>query len=105
MDTSRSPPIPIKRTLVLVNEFVTSTTRFLNHLYTLSEERLQDVSRKIKRVETSLILMEARLARIPDFTDVDLGFASHERPMYVRCEVALSYLRGGVARQLKAVSQ
>jgi hypothetical protein len=65
MDTSRSPPIPIKRTLVVVNEFITSTTRFLNHLYTLSEEKLQEVSAKIKRVETSLIIIESRLARVP----------------------------------------
>ena len=65
MDTSRSPPIPIKRTLVVVNEFITSTTRFLNHMYTLSEEKLQEVARKIQRTETALILLESRLARVP----------------------------------------
>jgi hypothetical protein len=64
-DTTRSPSIPIKRTLVVVNDFCASTTKFLNHFYTLAEDRLGEVSRQIARVETALILAESRLARVP----------------------------------------
>lgn len=66
---SRSPPIPIKKTLVIVNDFIISTTKFLNHFSTLAEEKLLKVSHDIERIETSLILLESRLSRIPGMED------------------------------------
>lgn len=64
MDLSQSPPIPLKKTLVLVNAFITDTTRFLNHFAILAEEKLHKVSRDISRVETALVLLESRLQHI-----------------------------------------
>ena len=37
---SRSQPVPMKKTLVVVNDFIASTTRFLNHFGVLAEEKL-----------------------------------------------------------------
>jgi hypothetical protein len=63
--SSRLPPVPLKRTLVLVSDFISSTTRFLNHFSALCEERLLKVSRDVERVETGLVLLESRLLRVP----------------------------------------
>ena len=59
-----SPPAPLKKTLLLVNQFVIDTTRFLNHFSTLVEEKLQKVSHDVARIETSLVLLESRLSTI-----------------------------------------
>lgn len=67
-----SPPVPMKKTLVLVNNFIISTSRFLNHLHTLAEEKRRKVSDDISRVETALILLESRLSRIEGMEDKTL---------------------------------
>jgi WASH complex subunit CCDC53 len=64
LDLTQSPPIPLKKTLVLVNAFIIDTTRFLNHFATLAEEKLHKVSTDISRVETALVLLESRLQYI-----------------------------------------
>ena len=68
--TSEHPPVPVKKTLMLVNSFVVQTTRFLNHFSSLAEEKLQGVHHNISRVEESLLMLESRLARMPELADI-----------------------------------
>lgn len=44
MDLSKVKPVPLPKTLLLVNNFVLNTTRFLNHFSTACEDKLLGVS-------------------------------------------------------------
>lgn len=70
MDPEQQQPVPIKKTLVIVNHFIIQTTRFLNHFSTLAEEKLQKVFHDINRIETTLVLLESRLHRLDGFDDL-----------------------------------
>lgn len=70
MDYTASPPVPLKKTLVLVNNFIIDTTRFLNHFSALAEEKLYKVSHDISRIETSLVMLESRLRQIDGLDDL-----------------------------------
>jgi hypothetical protein len=70
MDPQQQPPVPVKKTLVIVNHFIVQTTRFLNHFSTLAEEKLQKVFHDINRIETTLVLLESRLHRLEGFDDL-----------------------------------
>jgi hypothetical protein len=70
MDPREQPPVPVKKTLVIVNHFIIQTTRFLNHFSTLAEEKLQKVFHDINRIETTLVLLESRLHRLEGFDDL-----------------------------------
>ena len=65
-DLKECRPVPLRKTLVLVNNFMVSTVRFMNRFSTLCEEKLQIVSRDITRIETSLAILEAKMNSIPD---------------------------------------
>ena len=72
MSATKIPPVSVKASLILVNDFISSTTRFLNHFSSLCEERLRAVSRDITRVETGLVLLESRLLRVPGMEEAGL---------------------------------
>eukprot|EP00808_Paulinella_micropora_P020900 g32479.t1 len=57
-------PIPIKKTLVIVNHFILNTTEFINKFVSLCEQKLCKVSKKIQRLEIVLQLLEGRLQSI-----------------------------------------
>eukprot|EP00457_Paulinella_chromatophora_P014529 gb/GEZN01014965.1/.p1 GENE.gb/GEZN01014965.1/~~gb/GEZN01014965.1/.p1 ORF type:complete len:238 (-),score=44.50 gb/GEZN01014965.1/:150-863(-) len=57
-------PIPIKKTLVIVNHFILNTTEFINKFVSLCEQKLCKVSKKIQRMEIVLQLLEGRLQSI-----------------------------------------
>ena len=59
-----------KTTFLLLNGFIADTTRFLNAFSATAESRLQGMSTAISRLEKNLILLEAKLARIPGLTDL-----------------------------------
>lgn len=71
MDPQHQPPVPVKKTLLIVNQFITQTTRFLNHFSTLAEEKLQKVFHDVNRIETTLVLLESRLHRLEGFDDMN----------------------------------
>ena len=64
------PALPVKKTLLLVNNFVVHTTQFLNHFSALAEEKLQRVQNNIVTLEESLVMLESRLARMPELADI-----------------------------------
>lgn len=65
IDYRRVEPIPVKKTVAFVNNFIIDTTQFLNRFSYLCEQRLNDVSRKLQRLEVTMALLEAKLNSIP----------------------------------------
>ena len=65
IDHSVLPPIPLPKTLLLVNNFVVNTTRFLNRFSSECEVKLCDISQRITSTETTLSLLECKLRSIP----------------------------------------
>ncbi len=62
--------VPINSMLFLLNSFIGNTTSFLNEFAHTAERKLTKTSSDISRLEKSLILLEAKLARIPGLTDL-----------------------------------
>ena len=65
-DLRHCRPIPIKKSLIIVNNFVVNTTRFLNRFSKIVDEKLLKVSNNISRLETTLSILEAKLDSVPD---------------------------------------
>ncbi|DAZ94703.1 TPA: hypothetical protein N0F65_000018 [Lagenidium giganteum] len=80
MDLTQLPAIPITKSLLLVNNFVSNTTRFLNHFAHECEERINKVSTNLTRVEILLAILEAKPNSIPDLTvsDSDVQVAAEQ---------------------------
>ena len=49
-DLRHCRPIPIKKSLVIVNNFVVNTTRFLNRFSAIVDEKLLKVSNNLSKV-------------------------------------------------------
>ncbi|KAF1781226.1 WASH complex, subunit CCDC53 [Phytophthora cactorum] len=71
VDLSQLPSIPAAKSLLLINNFVANTTRFLNHFAHECEERITRVSDNVTRVEILLAILEAKLNSIPDLNVSD----------------------------------
>lgn len=95
VDLSQLPMIPMAKSLLLVNNFVANTTRFLNHFANDCEERIARVSTSLTRVEIMLAILEAKLDSIPDLevTDSEVQAAgqsiSGEAPLQASVEPSI----------------
>jgi WASH complex subunit CCDC53 len=58
-------PIPHRKVLVMINQFVVTTTRFLNRFANLCDDKLSAVSSDISKLQTTLAILEAKLASVP----------------------------------------
>jgi len=58
-------PIPLKKTLLVVNEFLVQTTDFMNKFSELCETKLRHTQQKIARLEVALSLVETKLNSVP----------------------------------------
>ncbi|CAI5745319.1 unnamed protein product [Peronospora destructor] len=76
IDLSQLPSIPAAKSLLLINNFVANTTRFLNHFAHECEERITHVSNNVTRVEILLAILEAKLNSIPDLSVTDAEVAA-----------------------------
>ncbi|KAE9122313.1 hypothetical protein PF005_g7178 [Phytophthora fragariae] len=76
VDLSQLPSIPAAQSLLLINNFVANTTRFLNHFAHECEERITRVSDNVTRVEILLAILEAKLSSIPDLNVSDAEVAA-----------------------------
>ncbi|RLN32207.1 hypothetical protein BBJ28_00005188 [Nothophytophthora sp. Chile5] len=76
MDLSQLPAIPMAKSLLLVNNFVANTTRFLNHFAHECEDRMARVSTGLTRVEILLAILEAKLDSVPDLAVTDAQVAA-----------------------------
>ncbi|XP_046388484.1 WASH complex subunit 3 [Ischnura elegans] len=61
-------PIDHKRTLALINHFVTNTVCFLNKFSRSCEAKLGKFEDKIQKLEASLSILEAKLSSVPGLT-------------------------------------
>jgi len=54
-------PISPKRMLAFLNHFVIHTVGFLNRFSVICEEKLEDLSVRLQRLETTVCLLEAKV--------------------------------------------
>lgn len=66
------PAIQQKRTVAFLNQFVVHTVQFLNRFSTVCEEKLANLSLRIQQIETTLNILDAKLASIPGLDEVTL---------------------------------
>jgi Ca2+-binding EF-hand superfamily protein len=78
-------PIPIHKTLLLVNNFVVSTSAFINEFAEACETKISGVSSKINELEILLAVLEAKLGSIPGLDSV--GAATNLPPLQKEAEV------------------
>ena len=65
MDPSKIKALPVQTTLLLVNQFVTQTTVFLNSFSETMEKKVSKVSSRITELEILMSVFEAKLHSIP----------------------------------------
>uniref|UniRef100_A0A9J7ZDN9 WASH complex subunit 3 n=1 Tax=Cyprinus carpio carpio TaxID=630221 RepID=A0A9J7ZDN9_CYPCA len=70
VDLTKVPAIQQRRIVAFLNQFIVHTVRFLNRFSTVCEEKLATVSLRIQQIETTLSILEAKLASIPGLEDV-----------------------------------
>jgi len=80
LDYKQIPPIPYRKTVSLVNNFVINTTEFLNKFSYLCEQKLSKVTSEIERLEITLNILEAKLASIPGLEGAVQAAAAEEVP-------------------------
>jgi Ca2+-binding EF-hand superfamily protein len=78
--------VPINKTLVLINNFVVSTTTFVNDFAEACESKISAVSSKINELEILLAVLEAKLGSIPGLDSV--GNATSLPPLKEELPVA-----------------
>jgi len=62
-------PIPLPKSVMLVNNFVLNTTKFLNRFSNEVDLKLADVSHRITNTQTLLCVLECKLRSIPGLED------------------------------------
>ncbi|XP_077864541.1 WASH complex subunit 3-like [Saccoglossus kowalevskii] len=65
VDLTKVEAIHQKRMLAFLNHFITHTVRFLNKFSCVCEEKLGNLYIRIQRLETTLNILEAKIASIP----------------------------------------
>ncbi|XP_059367900.1 WASH complex subunit 3 [Carassius carassius] len=70
VDLTKVPAIQQRKIVAFLNQFIVNTVRFLNRFSTVCEEKLATVSLRIQQIETTLSILEAKLASIPGLEDV-----------------------------------
>ncbi|XP_030844300.1 WASH complex subunit 3-like [Strongylocentrotus purpuratus] len=72
VDLTKVGAIHSKRMLAFLNHFIIHTTRFLNKFSCVCETKLSDITTRIQRLETTVNILEAKLASIPGLENVTL---------------------------------
>jgi len=61
VEKSKEDPIPTRKLLMMVNDYVVNSTRFVNRFHAVCEEKLQNVSKKITQTEIMLSILEGKI--------------------------------------------
>jgi len=64
VDMSGMSPMPVKKTLIIVNSFLSRTVNFLNRFVNTCEDRLTQVDTRIQRMELRMRLLENKYESI-----------------------------------------
>eukprot|EP00116_Pleurobrachia_bachei_P010511 sb/3470773/ len=70
VDLKLLEPLQQKRTLAYINHFVIQMTGLLNNFACRAESGLMEIDRRSRQIETTLLLLEAKLASIPELEGV-----------------------------------
>lgn len=62
--------IPLRKSLLLWNNYVANSIRFINHFSDLCESKLNSISNHLTRLEVSIQLLETKLNSIPDLSPI-----------------------------------
>ncbi len=65
--------IPTKKTLMLINNFITNTADFMNKFAVLCERKLAKIALNTQKLEITLELLEAKLESVPWLEDAPAG--------------------------------
>ena len=65
VDPSKIKALPVSTTLLLVNQFITQTTVFLNSFSEAMEKKISKVSSRVTELEILMSVFEAKLNSIP----------------------------------------
>merc|ERR1712062_640498 len=68
-------PVPVKKTLLIVNTFVVNTAAFLNKFVSTCEAKLHKINTDIQRMETTMLLLESKLSSIDWLRQAEQGQA------------------------------
>ena len=60
-----TPAIPIRKTVMILNTFIISTTNFLNKFSILCDDKLAKIGKDLSKLEISLVLLETKINSIP----------------------------------------
>merc|ERR1711879_209363 len=63
-------PVPHGKTLGFLNSFLVDTTEFLNRFSGVCEQRLNEVSTSLQRLEVTMAILESKLESIPGLESV-----------------------------------
>uniref|UniRef100_A0A1A9WDM0 WASH complex subunit 3 n=1 Tax=Glossina brevipalpis TaxID=37001 RepID=A0A1A9WDM0_9MUSC len=77
VDKTQLPALHQKRILAFVNSFLISSCSFLNDFVLKCETKFIELERKLQKVEAALIILETKLASLPDEDD-KVNTASNE---------------------------
>eukprot|EP01039_Chlorochromonas_danica_P006221 gene6224-6859_t len=70
VDKSKIKPVPIEKTLTLVNNFLVTTSVFLNSFSENVEKKIAKISHKLTEMEVLLAVFEAKLNSVPMLEEV-----------------------------------
>ncbi|KAI8506951.1 protein transport [Branchiostoma belcheri] len=70
VDYTKIGAIHQKRMLAFINHFITHTARFLNRFSCVCEEKLANINLRIQRIETTMNILEAKIASIPGLENI-----------------------------------
>mmetsp|Transcript_13183 Transcript_13183/g.17377 ORF Transcript_13183/g.17377 Transcript_13183/m.17377 type:complete len:320 (-) Transcript_13183:304-1263(-) len=66
LDLTELKPVQPQKTILLVNNFIANSSRFLNSFSQNVEKKLADVSNRLSEMEVVLVLLEEKLNSVPE---------------------------------------
>jgi len=85
LDKTKIKPIPIQKTLSLINNFVISSTSFFNTFTENVETKISKISNKITELEILLAVLEAKLNSVPGI-DIPVEQTPQQQPASQKAE-------------------
>jgi len=76
IDFTKVGAIHQKRTLAFLNHFISHTVRFLNRFSNVCEEKLEDLSCRLQRIEITMNILEAKLSSVAGLENVAVASSS-----------------------------
>merc|ERR1711998_531436 len=70
VEKAREEPIPTRKLMILVNDYVVNTCRFLNRFHAVCEEKLHKVAQRLTRTEITMSILESKINSVDYVTNV-----------------------------------